>query len=94
METEVAVLSANTPDLGLAREELSVVFTGDPLKIAFNGKYLADALSVLDCEEVDIDLQDDARSGVLRPCEAMDYKYVVMPVRLREPVEEVVQPVG
>jgi DNA polymerase-3 subunit beta len=94
LESEVAVLSANTPDLGLAREELGAVYEGEPLKIAFNGKYLADALSVLDCEEVDLDLQDDARSGVLRPCESSDYKYVVMPVRLREPIEEVAQAVG
>ncbi|MFN8613257.1 MAG: hypothetical protein U0931_37310, partial [Vulcanimicrobiota bacterium] len=85
---ESLTLSANTPDVGVAQEEVAVVYEGDPLKIAFNGKYVVDALSVLDCEEVEFDLQDDTRSGVIRPFGQTDYKYVVMPVRLREVVEE------
>lgn len=92
LDGDVLTLSANTPDLGEAQEEVPVVFQGDPLKIAFNGKYLVDALSVLDCEEIDLDLQDDARSGVLRVCGQNEYRYVVMPVRLREVVEEAVAP--
>jgi DNA polymerase-3 subunit beta len=85
---DVLMLSANTPDVGVAQEEVAVVYEGEPLKIAFNGKYLVEALQALDAEEVDLDLQDDARSSVLRPYGQQDYKYVVMPVRLREVVEE------
>ena len=85
---DVLMLSANTPDVGVAQEEVAVVYEGEPLKIAFNGKYLAEALQVLDAEEVDLDLQDDSRSSILRPFSQQDYKYVVMPVRLREVVEE------
>lgn len=88
LDGDTMQLSANTPDVGTAQEELPVIFEGEPLRIAFNGKYLAEALSVLDCEEVDIDLQDDNRSGVLRPLGEHDYKYVIMPVRLRELVTE------
>jgi DNA polymerase-3 subunit beta len=88
VDGEVMTLSANTPDVGVAQEEVAVVYEGEPLKIAFNGKYVVDALSVLDCEEVEFDLQDDTRSGVIRPFGQTDYKYVVMPVRLREVVEE------
>jgi DNA polymerase-3 subunit beta len=88
LDTDGMTLSANTPDVGVATEEVAVVYEGEPLKIAFNGKYVVDALSVLDCEEVDLDLQDDTRSGVIRPYGQQDYKYVVMPVRLREVVEE------
>jgi DNA polymerase-3 subunit beta len=88
LETDLMTLSANTPDVGVATEEVAVVYEGEPLKIAFNGKYVVDALSVLDCEEIELDLQDDTRSGVIRPYAQQDYKYVVMPVRLREVVEE------
>lgn len=88
LQDDVLQLSANTPDVGLANEEVAVVYQGDPMKIAFNGRYLVDALSVLDCEEVELDLQDDSRSAVVRACGLQDYKYVVMPVRLRELVEE------
>lgn len=87
-DSDTMVLSANTPDVGVATEEVAVVYEGEPLKIAFNGKYVVDALGVLDCEEIEIDLQDDTRSGVIRPYSEQSYKYVVMPVRLREVVEE------
>jgi DNA polymerase III subunit beta len=88
LQGDVMNLTANTPDVGLAQEEVAVVYEGDPLKIAFNGRYLVDALSVLDTEEVELELQDDTRSAVVRPLAQQDYKYVVMPVRLREVVEE------
>lgn len=81
------VLSANTPDVGSAREEISALLEGEPLTIAFNGKYVLDCLAVLDTEEVQFDLQDDSHSAVLRPLDDPDFDYVCMPVRLRELAE-------
>jgi len=77
-------MSANTPDLGLGTEEIPVIYEGAPLRIAFNGKYMQDVLSVLDDEEVQVDLQDDTRSAVLHALGDTSFKYVLMPVRLRE----------
>lgn len=91
LEGDTLKLTANTPDVGLAEEEVPLVFDGDPLKVAFNGKYLVDALTVLDCDEVELELQDESRSAVLRPVESRDYRYVVMPVRLREVAPEPVE---
>lgn len=79
-------LSAYTPDLGAAREELPALLEGEPLTIAFNGRYLQDALGVLEGEEIVLDLQDETRSAVLRPDAGEDFEYVCMPVRLREPL--------
>lgn len=59
------VIPANTPDVGVGQEEIAVVLDGEPLKIAFNGKYIADALTILEVEEVEIHFQDDSRSAVL-----------------------------
>jgi DNA polymerase-3 subunit beta len=77
-------LTANTPDLGIGQEEISVVLEGDPLTIAFNGRYWIDILAVLDCEEVQLSFQDGSRSGVISPYGDEDFRYVVMPVRLRD----------
>jgi len=77
-------LSANTPDLGSAREEIPALLDGEPLTIAFNGKFVLDCLSVMDSEEVQLDLQDESHSAVLRPLEDSSFDYVCMPVRLRE----------
>lgn len=81
-------LSANTPDLGLGAEEIPVIYEGAPLRIAFNGLYMQQVLSVLECDEVQVQLQDDTRSAVLRPWGDEGFRYVLMPVRLREAVVE------
>lgn len=81
-------LSANTPDLGSGDERLPVVFDGDELTIGFNGKYLVDGLAVLECEEIQFDLQEDTKSAVIRPLGDTSYDYVVMPVKLRDIAED------
>ncbi len=81
-------LSSNTPDLGSGNEQLEVVYEGDDLLIAFNGRYLADVLTVLDEPEVNFKLQDETRSAVIQPLGDETFDYVVMPVKLRDPIEE------
>ncbi len=81
-------LSANTPDLGSGDERLPIVYEGEELTIGFNGKYLVDGLGVLDCEEVQLDLQEETKSAVLRPLGDTSYDYVVMPVKLRDIAED------
>jgi DNA polymerase-3 subunit beta len=89
-EPDRLILSAYTPDLGSGRDQVPVILEGEPLAIAFNGKLLLDVLGVLDTEEVQLDLQDECHSGVVRPLNDSDYDYVIMPVRLREPFPEAV----
>lgn len=81
-------LSANTPDLGSGEEFFPVVFSGEELVIGFNGKYLIDGLTVIDSDEVQFDLQEDSKSAVLRVLEDNSYRYVIMPIKLRDFSEE------
>lgn len=81
-------LKSNTPDLGSGEVTLATVYEGEAMIIGFNGKYLLDALGVLDCDEVQFDLQEETKSAVLRPSGTSHYDYVVMPVKLRDVVEE------
>jgi DNA polymerase-3 subunit beta len=81
-------LSANTPDLGSGDERLPIVYEGDDLTIGFNGKYLVDGLTVLECDEIQFDLQEDTKSAVIRPLGDTSYDYVVMPVKLRDVAED------
>lgn len=85
---DILHLSANTPDLGSGDERLPIVYQGEELTIGFNGKYLVDGLTVLDCEEVQLDLQEETKSAVLRPLGDTSYDYVVMPVKLRDIAED------
>ena len=88
IEEEMLRISAHTPDLGVGSEEVNVCLEGDALKIAFNGRYIVDVLGHLDCEEVVIEFQDDSRSAQISIADSEDFRYVIMPVKLREPAAE------
>ena len=61
-----------------------VVSEGDesPVQIAFNGKYLADVLAVLDSQGLKMELSEPLRPGVIRPTDSTDYLCVLMPMQV------------
>lgn len=75
-------LTAQNPDLGEAREELEVEYSGEPLKIGFNFRYLVDVLAVLTEERVEFELTDELSPGVMRGVGGEGYRAVVMPMRI------------
>jgi DNA polymerase-3 subunit beta len=94
---DVLRLSAGADDVGRAEEDLPVVFSGEPLTIAFNPTYLTDGLGSLHSERVTFGFTTPSRPAVLRPtgeddgtvgapgpfpAAQTDYVYLLMPVRL------------
>jgi DNA polymerase-3 subunit beta len=73
-------ITANTPEVGEARESLAVNYKGKEMAIAFNPRYLIDALSALTEDEVFFELIDELSPGVLKI--NGPFLYVVMPMRL------------
>jgi DNA polymerase-3 subunit beta len=76
------VVSAETPDLGDAREGLPVPFEGEPIEIGFNPEFVRDGLESLDAEELVLKLISPLRPGLIEPAGADDFSYLVMPIRL------------
>jgi DNA polymerase-3 subunit beta len=75
-------LSANNPDLGEAREEIDVDYAGETLSIAFNARYLMDALGALATKEARLEFQDSLSPAQLIPSDDADTLAVVMPMRV------------
>jgi DNA polymerase III subunit beta len=73
-------ITANSPEVGEARESLAVNYKGKELAIAFNPRYLIEALSALSEDEVFFELIDELSPGVLKI--NGPFLYVVMPMRL------------
>ncbi|MBL9176184.1 MAG: DNA polymerase III subunit beta [Verrucomicrobiales bacterium] len=73
-------ITANTPEVGEARETLAIKYQGKDLAIAFNPAYLLDPLKSLDEEEVAFELIDELSPGVLKT--AKPFLYVIMPMRM------------
>jgi DNA polymerase-3 subunit beta len=79
-EGELTV-SAQTQDVGEARESLPVPFAADPLEIGFNADFLRDGLESVESDSVRVKLISPLRPAVLEG-ESDDYTYLIMPIRL------------
>ncbi len=75
-------LSSQSPELGDAKEELNVDYTGEPLKIGFNSRYLIDALSTIDSDKVWLEVKGKQNPGVIRAQGGSNHTSVVMPMRI------------
>ncbi|MBA3366477.1 MAG: DNA polymerase III subunit beta [Actinobacteria bacterium] len=79
-EGELTV-SAQTHDVGEARESLPVSFTGEPLEIGFNAEFLRDGIESLDDDELRLRLISPLRPGLIQSA-AGNFSYLIMPIRL------------
>jgi DNA polymerase-3 subunit beta len=75
-------LSSDNPDIGKAKEELDVDYAGEPLAIAFNARYLIDAVSACGGKEVRLSFRDALSPALVGPTDDDDSLAVVMPMRL------------
>jgi DNA polymerase-3 subunit beta len=76
----VLTITANSPEVGEARETMAINYKGKELAIAFNPRYLIDPLNALTEDEVFIELIDELSPGVIKI--NGPFLYVVMPMRL------------
>src|SRR5207302_3135202 len=79
-EGELTV-SAQTQDVGEARESLPAAYAADPMEIGFNAEFLRDGLESVDSQSVRLKLISPLRPAVLMG-EKSDYTYLIMPIRL------------
>jgi len=74
------VISARSEEIGDDVGEIDALVEGAEAKIAFNGKYLTDVLSVLHEAQVAVETTSPSSPGVIRPVGADNYIHVVMPM--------------
>ncbi|MCC7246105.1 MAG: DNA polymerase III subunit beta [Saprospiraceae bacterium] len=89
LDVQPKSLTVSAQDLDFsneATEQMSCNFDGAPLRIAFNARFLAEMLGVLDSEEVRMEFSTPSRAGILSPIEEAnanrDILMLVMPVML------------
>src|ERR671923_779426 len=79
-EGELTV-SAQTQDVGEARESLPVSYTGDPLEIGFNAEFLREGIESVTADEIVFKLISPLRPGLIQ-ADGDDFWYLIMPIRL------------
>lgn len=76
-------LSVDAQDVGSGRETLPAQISGDSIDIAFNVKYLLDALKVCGTSEVVLRMNTPTSPIVLAPVGGSKLECLVMPVQIR-----------
>jgi len=73
-------VSARSEEIGDDVGEIDATVEGEEAKIAFNGKYLTDVLSVIGESQVALETTNPASPGVIRPVGVDNYIHVIMPM--------------
>jgi DNA polymerase-3 subunit beta len=81
-EPSQVVLSANTNEVGDNVATVEATVDGDSMGIAFNARYVADVLNLIDSPEVELILNGPLSPGLIRAPGDDSYRYVIMPVRV------------
>jgi DNA polymerase-3 subunit beta len=82
LENDRMELVSTNPDLGEARETISVKYEGERLEVGFNARYFVDVLQSMESEEVDLGFVDNSKPCILRGNVDEGFLGLIMPMRL------------
>lgn len=72
---------AAAADVGETQGEVEAQIEGEAVQIAFNARYLQEALQSLTQEQLTLEFAGALSPGVIKPTDDEDYVHVIMPVR-------------
>ena len=76
------IITGTSTEFGDNVSELDANIEGDEVEIAFNARYMIDALSIMGTPEVALETSTASSPGLLRPVGGDDFKCVVMPMHI------------
>jgi DNA polymerase-3 subunit beta len=95
-EAGTLTISANTPDLGEALEQLDLLeYTGQDFSIAFNVSYMSECLRNLEVEKIELQMSEPLKPIIVNPIfknekeesekKGVDYSYsyLLMPIQMK-----------
>ena len=76
------MLAARSEEKGEGKEEVPMISSNGDVEIAFNGKYVQEALGPIEGPGVRIEMTESSRSAIFRPADDNGYFCVIMPMAL------------
>lgn len=76
------ILTSEAKEVGQQKKEVEAQTEGEEIQIAFNAKFLADALSAVNTSQVIIELSGNLSAALFKPMGEEGLQYIVMPVNL------------
>jgi len=83
IKSELVQISSNSPEIGKVNEQIvPIKVEGDELLIAFNARYVQDALRIIDEQEIEIHFTGAMSPFIIRQKDIDNYLYLVLPIRI------------
>lgn len=76
------IVSADSAEHGNSTSQLDVTVKGAPIDIAFNARYLMDALNAVNTGEVIIETRDPSSPGVIKMPDSDRFVHIIMPMHV------------
>ncbi|HXN07845.1 MAG TPA: DNA polymerase III subunit beta, partial [Nitrospiria bacterium] len=73
---------AQSPEFGEAEDQIAAVYEGEKISTGFNSRYVLEALSVIENDEIQIEMKDPLSPVMLKDPGDKKYLCVVMPMRI------------
>ncbi|MDH5298049.1 MAG: DNA polymerase III subunit beta [Desulfobulbaceae bacterium] len=82
IEPNRLILSSQNMDIGNAKDELPIVYSGESLDLGFNGKYFVDVLQVLSCQTIKAFISSPETPCLIKADEDPGFVSLIMPMKL------------
>lgn len=76
------VLTSEAKELGSQKKEIEAKSEGEEIQIAFNSKFLQDALAAFNTSQSILELSGNLSAAVIKPMGEEGLQYIIMPVNL------------
>lgn len=81
IKKDTMAITSNT-ELGNVYEELDIDKDGEELDIAFNPKYLLEALKVVEDEKIYLQFTNNINPCIIRQKDEENYKFLILPIKI------------
>lgn len=80
--TDEFIQATSNTDVGDLSEQVNITKEGESLNIAFNSRYLTEALKAMSSEEVSLSFTTSLNPCIIHPLDESDYLHLLLPIRL------------
>lgn len=82
IEGDTMILSSQNADLGNAKDQQKIIYSGESLTLGFNCRYFIETLQVMECETVDAYINSENSPCLMKSEDDKGFISIVMPMQL------------
>ena len=82
IENDKMILTSQNADLGNAKDEQAIRYTGNPLILGFNCRYFLETLQVMECQTVEAYINSNNSPCLIKSDDDQGFTSIIMPMQL------------